>query len=208
MRYRRQRVSPLSFIARMIVFGILAGIAYYVYDNWQPASFTAPPPTVFPTSTPSPVVPTQPPPTERPIEATTMLFIPTAGVRAPIIEAYLDGTSWDVTQLGANAGHLQGTGWFDQPGNIVLAGHVELADGRAGIFTRIDELNEGDPIIVTHGGEERRYSVTELLNVASDDLSVLYPTTTDQLTLITCDNYDFVDNFYRERVVVIAERVI
>jgi LPXTG-site transpeptidase (sortase) family protein len=207
MRYRRQRVSPLSFIARMVLFGILVGTAYYLYDNWQPAAVTTTAPTALPSAIPPTVVPTQPPPTATAVEATTMLFIPTAGVRAPIIEAYLDGTSWDVTQLGANAGHLQGTGWFDQPGNIVLAGHVEMADGRAGIFTRLDELNEGDPIILTHADNERRYSVTELLTVANDDLSVLYPTTTDQLTLITCGDYDFVEDFYRERVVVIAERI-
>mgnify|MGYP002336116202 CR=1 FL=1 len=126
---------------------------------------------------------------------------------APVIEVYLDGESWDVKSLGQNAGHLQGTAWFGETGNIVLAGHVELPDGRAGIFADIDEMNLGDPVIMRLNEAQRRYSITSIRKVAPDDLSVFYPTEDDQLTLITCDAYDFLQNSYQERLVVVAERV-
>lgn len=37
-----------------------------------------------------------------------------------------------------------------------------------------------------------------------DDLSVLYPSAQNMLTLITCDNYDFVSNTYLTRTIVTA----
>jgi sortase (surface protein transpeptidase) len=36
---------------------------------------------------------------------------------------------------------------------------------------------------------------------------VLYPTDTDRITLITCDSYDFLQNTYQDRLVVVADRV-
>ena len=43
--------------------------------------------------------------------------------------------------------------------------------------------------------------------VAPDDMSVLYPTAEDRLTLITCDSFDYLSFTYLERIVAIAERV-
>lgn len=149
-------------------------------------------PTSLPTATPMP---------------RASLSIPTAGVIASVVEIYLDGVSWDVTRLGVNAGHLQGTAWIGETGNIVLAGHSEMADGRAGIFRNIGELRTGDPVVLSLGDTQQQYRVTEVKTVKPDDLSVLYPTTTDRITLITCDDYDFLQNTYQERVVVVAERV-
>jgi LPXTG-site transpeptidase (sortase) family protein len=135
----------------------------------------------------------------------TTMVIPTAGIFAPVIQVYLDGVSWDVSQLGANAGHLQGTPWFDAGGNIGLAGHVEMADGRPGIFAQIDRLKIGDPIEITDRGVLHRYAVRVVKKTSPDDLTVLYPTPTDRLTLITCGAYDFLQDAYQERVVVVAE---
>jgi LPXTG-site transpeptidase (sortase) family protein len=155
------------------------------------------------TATPqAPVVATPSPP-----PAATTVFIPTVGIHTTIIEAYLNGTSWDVANLGTNAGHLQGTASLDEPGNVVLAGHAELADGRLGIFARVGEVKVGDPIIVQEGDSERHYIVRAVEITTPDDLTVLYPTQDDQLTLITCDAYDFFQDVYRERTVVIAERI-
>jgi LPXTG-site transpeptidase (sortase) family protein len=124
-----------------------------------------------------------------------------------VIEVFLDGNSWDIRNLGTNVGHLQGTAWLDTPGNIVLSGHVEMADGRLGVFATIEELAQGDLVVLQHGTEERRYGVREISRVAPDDLRVLYPTQSEQLTLITCDAYDFFQNAYLERVVVVADRL-
>jgi LPXTG-site transpeptidase (sortase) family protein len=134
--------------------------------------------------------------------------IPAAGINSPIIEVYLDGVSWDVTELGTSVGHLEGTAWLSpQPGNIVLSGHVELRDGRKGVFARIGELGAGDIIILRNDNETRRYSVYDIRNVEPTDLTPVYPTTDDRLTLITCDNFDFFQNSYQERTIVVAQRI-
>jgi LPXTG-site transpeptidase (sortase) family protein len=147
---------------------------------------------------PTAVVPTLEPAT---------LLIPKAGVAAKIISIFLDGVSWDVSLLGANVGHLEGTATFDHPGNIGLVGHVEMADGQQGIFTHLRALAAGDLIVYRHGGDERFYVVRAVRVVAPDDMTVLYPTPREQLTLITCAAYDLLTNTYQERVVVVAERV-
>jgi LPXTG-site transpeptidase (sortase) family protein len=191
-------------------------MVFFSLDNGQPARVAAvehyqPPTTETPaarataarTATPrAPVIAT---PSPQP--AATTVFIPTVGIHTTIIEAYLDGNSWDVANLGSNAGHLQGTASLDEPGNVVLAGHVELADGRQGVFARVGEVKIGDPIIVQEGDSQRHYIVRAVEVTTPDDLSVLYPTQDDQLTLITCDAYDFFQDVYRERTVVIAERI-
>jgi LPXTG-site transpeptidase (sortase) family protein len=202
--YRRRQSS--SFLT-IIALGMFLGVGFLLYQQWRnPAPLVAPAPTFTPspppTATPEPVI--IPSTTPRPRAS---IFIPTAGITASVIEVYLDGESWDVEYLGMNAGHLQGTAWFGDTGNMVLAGHVEMPDGRAGIFAGINELNVGDPLIVSLNDSQRRYSVTVVKKVAPDDLSVLYPTDHDQITLITCDSYNFFENEYQDRVVVVAERI-
>jgi LPXTG-site transpeptidase (sortase) family protein len=137
----------------------------------------------------------------------TSLFIPSAGIYAPVVQAYLDGTSWDVTRLGENVGHLQGTSWIDGPGNVVLSGHVELADGRQGVFSNLDELQINDIIVVVTGENERRYVITQIDSTTPDDLGPIKPTVEDRLTLITCGNYDFFQDAYLERLIVVAEPI-
>ena len=153
-------------------------------------------------------------PTARPLPTSTPypranLTAPTAGINASIVDVYLDGQSWDVSQLGNNVGHLQGTGWFGKTGNIGLAGHVEMGDGRSGIFRNIEKMAKGDPIILTLGALQQKYQVTDVKRVKPDDLSVLTPSTVDTITLITCDigAYNLLQNTYGDRVVVVAERV-
>jgi LPXTG-site transpeptidase (sortase) family protein len=209
--YRRQRSGSSSSILTFVVLGILLGIGFLLYQQWRSPAPAAPPAL---THTPLPL-PTLTPPllageVGRGSTATPMpranLLLPTAGVSASVVEIYLDGESWDVRYLGSNAGHLQGTAWFGEPGNVVLAGHVEMADGRPGIFAGIDMLNVGDPAILSLGDAQQRYAITAIKKVAPDDLSVLYPAQTDRLTLITCDSYNFLQNEYQDRLVIVADR--
>jgi LPXTG-site transpeptidase (sortase) family protein len=210
--YRRQRSSGITFIV-VIVFGLAAGIGYLVYDN----GLSDPPASIIPTPSPSPepesvsvglaATPAHVADTAREITDGARFYAPTAGIAGDVIESYLNGTSWDVTDLGSHVGHLQGTAWMDKPGNIVLAGHVEMSDGRTGIFASLDRLSIGDPVTLTQHGEERFYQVTQKFITDPTDLTVLYPSPTDRLTLITCSAYDFLTDEYRERFVVIAERV-
>ena len=57
------------------------------------------------------------------------------------------------------------------------------------------------------GNATYEYRVTGLRRVDPTDLSVLRSTDVDRLTLITCDDYDFLRDLYTTRVVVIADRV-
>jgi LPXTG-site transpeptidase (sortase) family protein len=203
--YRRQSGSSLLTV---IVLGIVAGAVFLLYQQWSsPAAPVVPtstpsPPTLAPTFTAAPIVI----PTATIPVISARLSVPTAGILTPVVDVYLDGVSWDVSYLGSNAGHLQGTAWLDGTGNIVLAGHVENFDGGAGVFAAIDDLRLGDPVVLSDGAQVKYYAVTEVKTVQPDDLTVLYPTDTDRITLITCDGYDFVNNSYQQRIVVIAER--
>ncbi|MFW5691795.1 MAG: sortase [Chloroflexota bacterium] len=133
------------------------------------------------------------------------IIIPSIAVNAPVVQTYLDGVSWDVSTLGMNVGHLQGTSWMSEiPGNIVLSGHVEMRDGRQGVFSGLDNLQPGDLIILQEGDVERRYVVVSIGETAPDDLAPVRPTLDERLTLITCDAYDFFSDSYLERTVVVA----
>jgi LPXTG-site transpeptidase (sortase) family protein len=154
-------------------------------------------------TTPEPVyIAVEPPPVDDGIS----LSIPTVNIYAPITTFYLDGVSWAIDPWEHNIGHLQGTAWVDVPGNIALGGHSEYPDGTAGIFNGLYGVNVGDPVYLNVSGTQRRYAVINKYTVQYDDLSVVYPTTSEQLTLITCDipSYDAASNFYSERLVVVA----
>jgi eukaryotic-like serine/threonine-protein kinase len=213
MRYRRS--GGFSGVTLALCLGFVIGIGYLIYDNWsrtpepqtnvaqiQPASATPLPPsaTVIPTTQPEQAAP-------REMTDGAHFFAPTAGISTEVIQSYLNGTSWDISDLGEYAGHLQGTAWMNEPGNIVLAGHVEMTDGRQGIFASVADLKVGDPLILSQGVEERVYQVSQILTVEPDDLATLYPMKTDRLTLVTCTNYDFLQDVYHQRLVVVADRI-
>lgn len=208
----RRRTASSSHITLAVLLGVIVGIAYLFQNDWRPAATPASTATLpTPDATEPPLVPVsapaEPSPAPREITSGAIFFAPTAGIRTRIVQSYLNGQSWDVDDLGDYAGHLQGTAWINQPGNVVLAGHAEAVTGARGIFSAIDALNIGDPLLIIQDGQEYRYSVTELRSVPPNDLSVLYPTSTRRLTLITCSNYDFWQDTYQERLVVVAEQV-
>jgi LPXTG-site transpeptidase (sortase) family protein len=211
-RLPSNRGRSSSLILRLIVLGVVLGVAFLVVQRLRHPP--EPPPTVaaFPTLTPSPVPTRQP--TAVPIPTNTAypranLSAPSVGISADIVDVYLDGQSWDVQQLGNNIGHLQGTGWFGKVGNIGLAGHVELADGREGIFRNLEKMAKGDPIYLKLGDLQQNYKVTEVKRANPNDLTILEPSTVDTITLITCDigAYNLLQNSYLDRIVVVAERV-
>ncbi|MCU0496436.1 MAG: sortase [Anaerolineae bacterium] len=204
--YKRQR-GPNGII--LLIIGVIAGVIFVFYDQTR---VSPPDPIHTPESTftPIPITLERPSLTTTPmsgIVSNATLLIPAAGVTAPIIPVYLDGETWDVGQLGNNIGHLEGTPWLDQPGNIVLSGHVELSNGRRGVFASLRDLVIGDQVILIYEGRETYYQVRESYLVEPEDLTPLYPTERDQLTLITCEGYDFIQDLYQSRLVVIAERI-
>ena len=214
--YRRQQSGGISTFLVVILLGCAAGVGYLIYNNQQTALQQTPIVTPAPESDPvqeklPPTAPEAAAPqavaAAREITQGASFYAPTAGIAGSIVQTYLDGTSWDVSDLGTNVGHLEGTGWLGSPGNIVLAGHVEMADGRKGIFARLDNLQIGDAILLSQDGSEHVYQVKQKFTTSPSDLSVVYPTDRERLTLITCTDYDFLQDTYHERFVVIAERI-
>ena len=224
--YSSRSRSPFSNIFVLIVFGVIAGAGFLLFDSLTGKDDTpeASLPDVSNNITAEPTetidanvainIPTVPPPTAAPVASNyhaitdAQLIIPAIAINTPVINVYLNGTSWDITNLGANAGHLQGTTWVGGvPGNIVLSGHVELSDGRLGVFANIQNLQIGDRIILREGDAEIRYAVVDIYNTEPSNLDPVRPTLEERLTLITCDTYDFFRDTYLERTIVVAERI-
>lgn len=133
------------------------------------------------------------------------LALPTAHVVSNLTQFPLGQGTWEIDPWESAVGHFYGTAW-NTTGNIVLGGHSEYPDGGRGVFNWLERVALGDPIYLTVDGQQRRYRVIETKSVAFDDLSVVYPTTDERLTLITCDvpSYDPNAAFYWERLVVVA----
>src|SRR5687768_6722032 len=102
MYMRGQRHTGRT-IALVVIIGIVAGAIYFAQDN---------PVTVI-TPTPVPIDPTMmalpPAPTPLPQAQISHLFIPSLGLQTPVVEILRHNHAWDLSFLGNNAGHLEGT---------------------------------------------------------------------------------------------------
>ena len=137
---------------------------------------------------------------------TPSVTISAINVSVNIVEFPLTETCWAIQPWETAVGHLEGTTGLGQNGNIVLAGHSRMPDGKPGIFSGLHQLTEGDEIVVFDGAVERRYVVSQVFTVPKKDVSVVFPTSHEQLTLITCDtgSYNRSKDVYDRRVVVVA----
>ena len=105
--------------------------------------------------------------------------------------------------LSTAVGHFEDTPIYN--GNVCLAGHNSGTnkDGEdIGFFRRLNELEVGDQLIYHHAFGEYIYKVSEIKEIEETDFSILEPTTTDRLTLITC-----VKGQKKLRLCVICDRI-
>ena len=97
-------------------------------------------------------------------------------------EVVVEGVGVDELQQGV--GHYPGTKMPGQPGNAAFAGH-RTTYGRP--FNRIDELEPGDPILITTlTGQIYRYETMDQTIVTPDHVEVLDDTPDNRLTMTTC----------------------
>ncbi|MDY7039936.1 MAG: class D sortase [Chloroflexota bacterium] len=127
-------------------------------------------------------------------QAPTRLVIPAIGVDVPVVE----GDGWE--QLKKGAGHHASTANPGERGNCFISGHNDIFGE---IFRDLEKLELEDEIIVYAGAQPFHYRVKAKRIVEPDDVSVMYPTSTPVLTLMTCYPY-LVDT---HRLAVIAELV-
>jgi sortase A len=119
-------------------------------------------------------------PTEAPSRGApvAILDIDAINLRRVVVE----GTAPAQTRQGP--GHVVGTGGPGQPGNSVVVGRNGLWGGA---FADLDQLDEGDEILVSTVQGQSAYVVDDVGTVSADDLQddVYGPTDADQLTLVT-----------------------
>ena len=134
------------------------------------------------------------------------LHIPALDVHVPVTTFPLGESTWEISPWERNAGQLAHLGWIDTTMNIVIAAHSQYPSGAPGVFAELHTLRPGDVIFVRDANRQRAYIVREIETVDYRDLTPLYPTTDNRLTLITCSipSYVAAQNLYYERVVVIA----
>jgi len=123
-----------------------------------------------------------------------VLEIPRLGVTAGVSEGDDDAT------LRTAVGHLADTPLPWETGNSALAGHRDRQ------FRPLRDIHEGDTIRLRTVRGDFTYRVTAVQITRPDDLSVLAPTATRTLTLVTCYPFWFVGHA-SQRFVVRAEAV-
>ena len=99
----------------------------------------------------------------------------------------------DDETLKVAVGHLPDTPMPWESGNSALAGHRDT------FFRKLKGIRIGDDIRLTTGQGELRYRVERTVVVEPDDLSVLAPSPTPRLTLITCFPFSYIGNAPRRR---------
>jgi sortase A len=134
-------------------------------------------------------------------ELSPLLGDPLGRIEIPVLDldwAVVEGTS--AAELRKGPGHIPGSPLPGQPGNAVVSGHRTTYGAP---FHRLDELSEGDEIIVETTIGRHRYRVVSLLVVAPTDVWVIKARDGAWLTLTTCHpKYSA-----RQRLVVFAALV-
>lgn len=134
------------------------------------------------------------------------LEIPSQKVLTQIVGVPEVDGNWDVTWLGKDAGWLNGTAFPTWTGNSVVTAHVTDANGKAGPFAGLSNLNYGEKIVVHLYGGKYTFEVRESRLVFPSMVSYALGHLDDHsyLTLITCQGYNFLTNNYIFRHVVRA----
>ncbi|MCX7681364.1 MAG: class D sortase [Anaerolineae bacterium] len=133
-----------------------------------------------------------PVPTPGPEQA-VRIVIPSIGVDAPVVE----GDDWESLKRGA--GHHIGSANPGESGNCIISAHNDIFGE---IFRRLPEVELGSEVFIhTSGGQVYRYVVTQKRIIEPTDVSVMYPTSSPVVTLISCYPYG-IDT---HRIVVIGE---
>jgi len=135
------------------------------------------------------------------------IIIPALLVDTVVKYVPFDGVSWYITGLRDEVAWMGDTSWPGLGGNTALAGHVTLRNGRDGPFRNLDQLQQNDEVILYTDENVYTYKVRESRVVLDGDMSVIAPTNSPQLTLITCTNFDREAGIYLERLIVYADLV-
>jgi sortase A len=117
-------------------------------------------------------------------EQAIQIQIPVINVDAPVVQ----GDGWE--QLKKGVAQHTGSANPGQIGNIVLSAHNDVFGE---IFRYLDQLHEGDEIIIYTANHAFTYIITEVKIVSPTDVEIMAPTSNPTVTLISCYPY-MIDN--------------
>ncbi|HET8944249.1 MAG TPA: class F sortase [Dehalococcoidia bacterium] len=145
--------------------------------------------TSAPTPSPAPPLAAAPPPPPPLRDAPYRIRMPKVGIDAQVVTYGLDAKS--VPEVPTNGAEVAWYNFAARPGtgsNAVFAGHVTW-NGHA-VFWNLDKMAPGDDIYLEGtDGTKVSYKVSDVFLVDANDpnaLSVMDPTASDTMTVITC----------------------
>jgi sortase A len=121
-----------------------------------------------------------------------VMTIERLGIEVPVYDGASD------LNLNRGVGRIKGTARIDAQGNLGIAGH------RDGFFRALKDIAPGDQIRIRTMRNEAVYAVSSIEIVDPDDVSVLAPTETMSVTLVTCYPFYYVGHAPK-RFIVKAE---
>ena len=133
------------------------------------------------------------------------LEIPSIKISLPIVTARFKDGTWDFSRIYNQAGYFEGTPLPGVGGNLVIGAHSEFAYRVRGPFYHLSDIQVGAQIIVTYQGQPYTYQVATIWSVDPSDVSPIYNSSGDVLTLMTCSGYS--RGVYETRLIVRATRV-
>lgn len=98
----------------------------------------------------------------------------------------LVGPSADGLSLRRGAGHIRGTAWPGEPGNVGIAGH------RDDVFRGLRHVKVGDRISLETPRGLFEYRIESLRTVSPSRVDVLGASDYRTITLVTCYPFDFI----------------
>lgn len=132
----------------------------------------------------------------------TKTDLPLAILRIPKInlEVPVFNDTDDLT-LNRGVGRILGTAQFGQAGNLGIAGH------RDGFFRGLKDVGPDDVIEVIRPGQTDFYAITQIQIVDPENVSVLAPTPTQTLTLVTCYPFYFIGSAPQRYIVTASYQI-
>ena len=122
-----------------------------------------------------------------------VLRIPSVKLVVPVFEGTRE------LNLNRGAGRIEGTARIGEAGNVGIAAH------RDGFFRALKDVRVGDTLLLERVTATRTYRVVSMTIVDPSEVSVLAPTTTESVTLVTCYPFYYVGSAPR-RFIVRAQR--
>ena len=182
---------------------------------WLPASAFSTPDAVIPIVTlpnypiPTPKITITPKPGEvgPDTSAVVRIVIPALFLNTEVKYVPYDGFTWMITGLRQEIAWMGNTSWPGLGGNTGLAGHVTVAGMGDGPFRHLDELPNGELVLLYTENNIYTYQVRESRVTDGGDMSVTFATQNPQISLITCIDWDEETRTYLDRLVVIADLV-